>query len=869
MKILVCARHFGYLRNFESVLVELADRGHVLHLAADRRETTGGIQMVERLAVRYPGVTIGWTPRREKDDEWLDLSTKIRLSQDYLRYLAHEYDRAPQLRRRAKERTPPATVRLVERMGFRRRPGRVLLGAVLAALEDGLPRYEAYDAFMREMAPDVVLLTPLIDLGSPQLDLLKSANALGLRTVLGVGSWDHLSSKALIRIQPDLVTVWNQTQRGEAIRMHGLPPDRVVVTGAQCYDQWFGRRPSRSRDELCRDMGLRADRPFVLYVCSSLFRGGAPEAEFTVEWVKAIRASADPRLRELGILVRPHPGRMDEWEGRDITSLAIAFHGGNPIDDRARDDYFDALHYSAAVVGLNTSAFLEAAVAGKPVLAVLPPQYWKSQEGTLHFHYLLTVGGGVLRTSRSIDEHLPQLARAVAGEETFGNEPFVREFIRPFGLDQPCTPRFADAIEALGARPAPAPPRQTLAGGLGRPVLWAAVAVRRRRAGWQRTRKDLKHDLRKVRERALRGVRRPLKQVADHGLAGKARAFAPSVPSSGSASPAADPAEAVEARTVVTEMRGSRRTVVVGPWLSETGFELLYWIPFVRWAQKYGHVRASRVVAVSRGGAGLWYEGLADRYVDVFDLMSVDEFRAANDRRISDQDGQKHYEVTAFDRDIVERVSRRLTLGRFDWLHPGLMYNLFRAFWMQLVPFDLVQSFVVPRRLTVGPAAPVPHLPSRYVAVKFYTNQALPPEPANRKFVSDVLRRLSERIDVVVLQTGLAMDDHDEYGSGALERVHTVEHLMTPANNLDVQTRIISRAEALVGTYGGFSYVGPLLGVKTLSFYSNPAGFRIDHLEVAQRMFREVGAAPYVALRTGDVAALEQLLGVEPATVVP
>ena len=33
-------------------------------------------------------------------------------------------------------------------------------------------------------------------------------------------------------------------------------PERVVVTGAQCYDQWFNRRPSRTRDEFCRDMGL-------------------------------------------------------------------------------------------------------------------------------------------------------------------------------------------------------------------------------------------------------------------------------------------------------------------------------------------------------------------------------------------------------------------------------------------------------------------------------------------------------------------------------------------------------------------------------------------------------------------------------------
>jgi hypothetical protein len=343
MKILVCARHFGYLRNFESALIELADRGHALHLTADRRELTGGLQMVERLAARYPGVTVGWTPRREKDDEWLDVATKIRLSQDYLRFLAREYDRAPQLRRRAKERTPAMTVRLVERMGFRIRLGRALLGGLLGAFENAVPRHVPYDDFMRQAAPDVVLLTPLIDLGSPQLDLLKSARALGLRTALCVGSWDHLSSKALIRIQPDLVTVWNGVQRREAIEMHQVPVDRVVVTGAQCFDQWFDRKPSRSREEFCRAMGLPVDRRFALYVCSSLFRGGAPEAEFTIEWVKAIRASTDPRLRDLGILVRPHPGRMDEWTGHDVASLGVAFHGGNPIDAESRDDYFDAL----------------------------------------------------------------------------------------------------------------------------------------------------------------------------------------------------------------------------------------------------------------------------------------------------------------------------------------------------------------------------------------------------------------------------------------------------------------------------------------------------------------------------------------------
>ncbi len=55
---------------------------------------------------------------------------------------------------------------------------------------------------------------------------------------------------------PDRVLVWNPMQRQEAVELHGLPADRVVVTGAQCYDQWFGRQPSRSREDFCARVGL-------------------------------------------------------------------------------------------------------------------------------------------------------------------------------------------------------------------------------------------------------------------------------------------------------------------------------------------------------------------------------------------------------------------------------------------------------------------------------------------------------------------------------------------------------------------------------------------------------------------------------------
>ena len=106
--------------------------------------------------------------------------------------------------------------------------------------------------------------------------------------------------------------------------------------------------------------------------------------------------------------------------------------------------------------------------------------------------------------------------------------------------------------------------------------------------------------------------------------------------------------------------------------------------------------------------------------------------------------------------------------------------------------------------------------------MKFYANAALPDTAANRALIARVLADLTATTDVVLLNTGQRYDDHSDFAPTARERLHTVEHLMTPETNLEVQTRIISSAKAFVGTYGGFSYLAPFCGTNTVAFYSNP-----------------------------------------------
>ena len=150
-----------------------------------------------------------------------------------------------------------------------------------------------------------------------------------------------------------------------------------------------------------------------------------------------------------------------------------------------------------------------------------------------------------------------------------------------------------------------------------------------------------------------------------------------------------------------------QRSILLGPCLGEVGFELLYWIPFLRWfAERYG-VSPERLIAVSRGGASAWYAGFVGRSHDALTFMSQEEFRRKNDERISAQRGVlKHIYVSPFDQEIVDRVTSKRGLHGAKLLHPSEMYRLFEYFWFQRAPVTLIESFT--SFSTIAPAGPWP-----------------------------------------------------------------------------------------------------------------------------------------------------------------
>jgi hypothetical protein len=347
MKVLFFMQLKGFLRHFEPTLGLMAARGDMIHIAFDQvwpRDDPVSRRMLED----HEGISIGPSPPYEGADRWRILAEDLRAGLDYLLYLEPWFQGSPGLRERMSAAAPHTLRRLGESglLGGRRRLAAATQAFRMA--ERNCPPRKEVRAFIADQEPDVVLVTPLVHSKSPQPDYVRAARELGIPSGLCVASWDNFTTKGRIHEQPDFVTVWNTDQAEEAQEMHGVPADRIHVTGAQTFDHWFDWRPRATREDFCREAGLSPELPFILFVGSSPFVAGRDEPAFVREWAAGIRDAAKPQ--PLQILVRPYPGSEDRWREAEFPDPGAGV-GTWPLepavlgDPRSRAGFFDSIYH--------------------------------------------------------------------------------------------------------------------------------------------------------------------------------------------------------------------------------------------------------------------------------------------------------------------------------------------------------------------------------------------------------------------------------------------------------------------------------------------------------------------------------------------
>jgi hypothetical protein len=483
LRILFVVQQNTLLR-FALLIPALADRGHEVHIAfppggdwENRRKRLARVlsppqatlDLLNALCTRFPRVSYGPAPQRSGSAGWGEVASLVRGFADLAHNANPRYAGATHLRRRTKQRIlgrlekdrelEPAARWLALRLGRRLGKGtnaarsRRVLG-IAARLEEAIPTSEQIDRYLRDLAPDIVVTTGTFRHVSSEVEFLKSARRLGIPSGIFVASWDNLTNKGSLKFTPERVFVWNEVQADDAVALHGIPRERVRTTGAHVFDEWFERRPSRTSEELLIQLGLDPAQPYLVYLCSSGNIARAGEHEFVNRWLEALRSSGDERMRRINVVVRPHPNVRHGPSVLGVENVVVwPAEGAFPIAADARADFYDTLAHSAAVVGINTTAMIEAAILGKSVLSVLVKEF--AQETTLHFPYLVAENGGFVQVGKTLEEHVAQLGRVLDGDLSGAERSrrFVESFVRPGGLERPAAPIAAGALEELADLP--------------------------------------------------------------------------------------------------------------------------------------------------------------------------------------------------------------------------------------------------------------------------------------------------------------------------------------------------------------------------------------------------------------------------------
>lgn len=379
---------------------------------------------------------VGTFPNR--DDEWAPIVRSMRGWMDVVRFFDERYTGATVLRDRMIKKILPS------------RPetpvwSEAHTNTVLRSLQDVaavVPVSENICKFLTTLRPNVVVLTNLVDPQTDQADIVQAARHLGIPSVYVVTSWDNLTNRGRIHVKPDVIVVWNEHMRQEAIRFHDMPEASVRIAGAPVYDSWFARQPSCTREEFCVRSGLPS-RPYLMYVGSSPFIAPSElEVAFVRKWQTVVP--------DWPILVRPHQGNNDAWLTAEIPNVTVWPRENSDVI--LPESLFDSLFYCSALVGVNSSVMNEAAILGKPTLTVLAPEFLKTQGGTLHFRYIRE--GGFVKVAHTFEEHREQLMESLNNPDRVraDAQAFVTTFFRPHGLDVPHTPIIAKEILSAASR---------------------------------------------------------------------------------------------------------------------------------------------------------------------------------------------------------------------------------------------------------------------------------------------------------------------------------------------------------------------------------------------------------------------------------
>lgn len=244
---------------------------------------------------------------------------------------------------------------------------------------------------------------------------LIAGRRLRLPIVGYVASWDHTVGKGLVCPDLERYIVQNDFMRDDLVRFHGVPTDRVAITGWPQTDLYHERRARSTYEALVRSLALDPARPVVLVAGNT--PTNAPYEQRLVDrfisWWRDSGAS-----ERFSLVFRPHP-RDTAWRERFGAARATE---GAAVQEPSYTDLevlATLLQHVDCVVANAGTILLDAIVNDRPAVCVLFDEgvaagKRHAELNVTGAHYRRLIESQALLTATSFDELVAKIERALA-----------------------------------------------------------------------------------------------------------------------------------------------------------------------------------------------------------------------------------------------------------------------------------------------------------------------------------------------------------------------------------------------------------------------------------------------------------------------
>ena len=232
--------------------------------------------------------------------------------------------------------------------------------------------------------PDLVMIVSGFS-DAFSLETLAVCKRLKLKSFLFMANWDNVASKGVLPHLPDVMCVWGEQTKEQAVKIHGMCEGRVFVLGSPQFEVY---REQKSKLGAQSEQSLTPDKhqPKILFLGTARYRD-------EVKILKRLDQKIETgELKKSLIIYRPHPWREPNQDAENFFDVKFK---NVVLDSEIEEHYRAYLHQPSydvksyvqdwkrarsllqsvdGVIASLTTMGIEAMLCGKPVLLPVFPE---------------------------------------------------------------------------------------------------------------------------------------------------------------------------------------------------------------------------------------------------------------------------------------------------------------------------------------------------------------------------------------------------------------------------------------------------------------------------------------------------------------